>query len=60
MKNLNLLIIFAFMLIFFASNAQTKKSIYFIPGQGSDKRIFDSLTINSSYNYKYLAIKAYC
>ncbi|MFC2104439.1 alpha/beta hydrolase [Bacteroidota bacterium] len=31
-----------------------KKSIYFIPGQGSDKRIFDSLTLDKSYNLKYL------
>ena len=54
MKNLNLLIIFAFLLIHFASHAQIKKTIYFVPGQGSDRRIFDSLTINYSCNYKFL------
>lgn len=52
--NLNLLNIFAFMLISFACNSQIKKTIYFIPGQGSDKRIFDDLTIDSSYNYKFI------
>ena len=37
-----------------ACHAQVKKTIYFIPGQGSDKRIFDSLTIDSSYQLKFL------
>lgn len=34
--------------------AETAKTIYFIPGQGSDKRIFDSLTIDSAFKLKYL------
>lgn len=34
--------------------AQQKTSIYFFPGQGSDKRIFDSLTIDSSYNKVFI------
>ncbi|MCK5028783.1 MAG: alpha/beta hydrolase [Bacteroidales bacterium] len=52
--NLNLLTIFAFMLISSTSYSQIKKTIYFIPGQGSDKRIFADLTLDSSYNYKFL------
>jgi pimeloyl-ACP methyl ester carboxylesterase len=35
-------------------SAQIKKTIYFIPGQGSDKRIFEDLTIDSSYTIKFL------
>ena len=34
--------------------AQSKKTIYCFPGQGSDKRIFDSLSIDSSYNMKII------
>lgn len=33
---------------------QQKTTIYFIPGQGSDKRLFDSLTIDSRYTKKYI------
>jgi pimeloyl-ACP methyl ester carboxylesterase len=33
---------------------QTKKTIYCFPGQGSDKRIFDSLTIDTSFKIKVI------
>jgi esterase/lipase len=35
-------------------NGQERKNLYFIPGQGSDKRIFDSLEIDSSFNIQFL------
>jgi hypothetical protein len=34
--------------------AQTKKTIYCLPGQGADKRIFDSLSIDSSFEIKVI------
>lgn len=40
--------------ILFSSLCQTKKTIYCFPGQGSDRRIFDSLTIDSSYQIKII------
>lgn len=44
--------IFIFLSIILYSNsiAQTRTNIYFFPGQGSDKRIFDSIQVDSSYN----------
>ena len=33
---------------------QQKTTIYFIPGQGADKRLFDSLTIDSRFTKKYI------
>lgn len=33
---------------------QTKKTIYLFPGQGSDRRIFDSLTIDSKFDIKII------
>ena len=41
-----------FMLSF--AKAQQKPTIYFFPGQGSDKRIFDSLSIDSSFNKVFI------
>ena len=35
--------------------AQHDTTIYFFPGQGSDQRIFDSLTINGVYQKKYIS-----
>jgi pimeloyl-ACP methyl ester carboxylesterase len=45
-----------FILLFLSTVCQAGnvKTIYFIPGQGSDKRIFDSLKIDSTYKIKYL------
>ena len=43
--------------LFFAccvSFCQTKKIIYCFPGQGSDRRIFDSLTIDTSFTIKII------
>jgi esterase/lipase len=50
MKNRKQFFIFLITLLHFYCTAQPKTNIYFFPGQGSDKRIFDSLTIDSSYN----------
>lgn len=36
------------------SFCQTKKIIYCFPGQGSDRRIFDSLTIDSSFTIRII------
>ncbi len=52
--NLNLLTIFALTLISCVCHSQVKKTIYFIPGQGSDQRIFADISLDSSYNYKFL------
>lgn len=48
--------IFIFLSILLYSNsfAQTKTNIYFFPGQGSDKRIFDSIQVDSSYNKVFI------
>ncbi|MBU8893341.1 MAG: alpha/beta hydrolase [Bacteroidales bacterium] len=54
MKKLNVATVLVLMLISFLCYSQNKKTIYFFPGQGSDKRIFESLTIDSSYNCKFL------
>ena len=43
-----------FLLLGFLCQAETIKTIYFIPGQGSDRRIFDSLSLDTSYKVKYL------
>jgi pimeloyl-ACP methyl ester carboxylesterase len=34
--------------------SQVKTTIYFFPGQGSDKRIFDSLRVDPFYELKYI------
>lgn len=56
MENLRLIILSSLWL--FSMNTlcftQSIESIYFLPGQGSDKRIFDSLEIDSKYKVKYL------
>ena len=41
-------------LLFFNLYGQTKKIIYCFPGQGSDKRIFDSLTIDTAFEVKII------
>ena len=41
-------------LLFFNLYGQTKKTIYCFPGQGSDKRIFDSLTIDTAFEVKII------
>lgn len=48
--------IFIFLSILLYSNsfAQTKTNIYFFPGQGSDKRIFDSIQVDNSYNKVFI------
>lgn len=48
------LAIISFLFTSLMSNAQLKKTIYLFPGQGSDKRIFDSLTLDNSYNLKVI------
>lgn len=50
MQNRKQFFIFLITLLHFYCPAQPKTNIYFFPGQGSDKRIFDSLTIDSFYN----------
>lgn len=50
-------IIFTLMILFSAAAlgyTQSIETIYFLPGQGSDKRIFDSIRLNSNYTLKYL------
>ena len=56
MKNVILKFVRVLFFLFITSvcHAEIAKTIYFIPGQGSDKRIFDSLTINSDYKLKYI------
>jgi len=56
MKN-SILIFFSLIILFTVktvSHAETIKKVYFLPGQGSDKRIFDSLAIDSNYTLKFL------
>ncbi len=54
MKNTTL-IFFSLLLLFSVNkvSAESIKTIYFLPGQGSDKRIFNSLTFDSKYTLKY-------
>lgn len=47
-------IIFILILYSINSFSQNLKTIYFVPGQGSDKRIFDSLQIKKNYKLVYL------
>lgn len=42
------------LLISFCLIGQTRKTIYCFPGQGSDKRIFDSIRFDTSYNVKFI------
>jgi pimeloyl-ACP methyl ester carboxylesterase len=51
---MKLTITIASILLFFHSFSQVKTTIYCFPGQGSDKRIFDSLTIDSQFNIKII------
>jgi len=51
MKHLKLAIM---LLISLNCLSQMNTTIYFLPGQGSDKRIFDSLSIDPSYKIKYI------
>jgi pimeloyl-ACP methyl ester carboxylesterase len=48
---------FFIVLIAYAFNGtgQQKTTVCFFPGQGSDKRIFDSLTIDTSFRLQYIA-----
>ncbi|MBI9056108.1 MAG: alpha/beta hydrolase [Bacteroidales bacterium] len=48
------LTLFVFLFLSALCQAENVKTIYFIPGQGSDKRIFDSLKIESNYKVKHL------
>ncbi|RYM36075.1 alpha/beta hydrolase [Brumimicrobium glaciale] len=43
-----------FLFSFLLCRAGNIETIYFLPGQGSDKRIFDSLEIDSKFKLKYL------
>jgi pimeloyl-ACP methyl ester carboxylesterase len=45
---------FVVLLVTLSSFSQVKKIIYCFPGQGSDRRIFDSLTINPDYEIKVI------
>ena len=47
-------LLFIFLFFTFISYSQQKPIIYFLPGQGSDYRIFDSLFIDTSYSKKYI------
>ena len=40
--------------ILFCAQSQIKTNVYFFPGQGSDKRIFDSLKIDSNFNKRFI------
>ncbi len=42
------------LLLSIIGRTQSVKTLYLIPGQGSDKRIFDSLTFDANYKIKYL------
>jgi len=50
MKSRKQFFVFFITLLHFYCPAQPKINIYFFPGQGSDKRIFDSLSIDTAYN----------
>ena len=55
MMTKHLLIVYFVSILHLMSMAQSKKTIYLIPGQGADKRIFDSLTLDTSaFKIKYL------
>jgi pimeloyl-ACP methyl ester carboxylesterase len=55
MMTKHLLIVYFVSILHFMSMAQSKKTIYLIPGQGADKRIFDSLSLDTSvFKIKYL------
>lgn len=43
-----------FLLMSSLSRTDTIKTIYFLPGQGSDKRIFDSLSIDAAFNINHI------
>lgn len=47
-------ILIFFIFIFTITNISCKTIIYALPGQGSDKRIFDSLKINENYQLKVI------
>jgi len=51
MKHITLIFLLS---CFTNSFCQTNTTIYFFAGQGSDKRIFDSLAIDSSYQTKFI------
>jgi len=56
MKN-SIFIFFSLFILFTVNSvsyADTIKTVYFLPGQGSDMRIFDSLNIDKNYTLKYL------
>jgi pimeloyl-ACP methyl ester carboxylesterase len=38
----------------FVCTSQTKTTVYFFPGQGSDRRLFDSLTLDSAFKTKVI------
>lgn len=45
---------FLFLLISLTAFGQTKETIYLFPGQGSDRRIFDSISFDSKYQVKII------
>jgi hypothetical protein len=52
---MKILVLFFFNFYFLCQlKAQTNKTIYCFPGQGSDGRIFDSLVFDSSYKLKII------
>ncbi len=50
----NYLLLIPQLLICLTAFCQMQTTIYFFPGQGSDKRIFDSLTIDPSFKLKFV------
>lgn len=51
---MKLVVLFSLLLFNLFCRAQNIETIYFLPGQGSDERIFDSLEIEGKYKISYL------
>lgn len=50
---MKLAVVFSLM-SFFASAQSTKTIVYFLPGQGADKRLFDSIKLPSDYEIRFI------
>ena len=48
----SLLVIFSFVAL--SSHAQERTIVYCLPGQGSDRRIFDSLVFDHRYDIRFI------
>lgn len=52
MKRINIILIIFFAIL--KLSAQTVPTIYFLPGQGADERLFNNITLDSQYTIKFI------